>query len=437
MKTLFHVLQFEWKTLKRSRSLGVLLWVFLGAGVYGIYFGKFEIDEQRIRIAEVEEFEKQQFDSLMLRTKLDTTISANTQKYNSATMPSRFGLKGPFVYYVSKDLHPLAGLCLGQIDLFPAYYGFHIQALAKQLGTNELANPMKLLAGNFDLSYVIVFLLPLVIVALFYTVYASEKESGTLFLLRSEPIALGMVLLGKGLPRVLVILGLVTFLLALGFVIHGVSLADHFGLFFRWLWIIYGYSLLWILFMGIIVWLRQGSALSAILGLGGWLIFTVIAPALLNLFVSAQEPLPNRAEMIHAVRNLNDKNWNTPKSFVFDRFYADHPALNQGDTTDFIKWYYASFTLLDKEANRLKGTFEAQVKQRNELLEKWKWLAPAAWVHEKLSRTCGTDRRGHMAFLQEVHAFHEDLKSLYYPKIFNEQRFTMEDLKKLEERITL
>ena len=437
MKTLFHILQFEWKTLKRSRSLGVLLCVFLGAGVYGIYFGKFEIDEQRIRIAEVEEFERQQFDSLILRAKLDTTISTNKQKYNSATVPSRFGMKGPFVYYVSKDPHPAVGLCLGQIDLFPVYYGFHIQALAKQLGTNELANPMKLLAGNFDLSYVMVFLLPLVIVALFYNLYASEKEGGTLSLLKSGPIALRVVLLGKALPRVLVILGLTASLLVLGFILQGVSLADHSSLFFQWLLIIYGYSLLWILFMGVIVWLRQGSALSAILGLGSWLIFTIIAPALLNLFVSAQRPLPNRAELIHAVRNLNDKNWNTPKSFVFDRFYADHPVLNQGDTTDFIKWYYASFTLLDKEANRLKGTFEVQVKQRNELLEKWKWLAPAAWVHEKLSRTCGTDRGEHMAFLQEVHAFHEDLKNLYYPKIFNEQRFTMEDLEKLEERLAL
>ena len=346
-------------------------------------------------------------------------------------------MKGPFVYYVSKDPHPAAGLCLGQIDLFPVYYGFHIQALAKQLGTNELANPMKLLAGNFDLSYVMVFLLPLVIVALFYNLYASEKEGGTLSLLKSGPIALRVVLLGKALPRVLVILGLTASLLVLGFILQGVSLADHSSLFFQWLLIIYGYSLLWILFMGVIVWLRQGSALSAILGLGSWLIFTIIAPALLNLFVSAQRPLPNRAELIHAVRNLNDKNWNTPKSFVFDRFYADHPVLNQGDTTDFIKWYYASFTLLDKEANRLKGTFEVQVKQRNELLEKWKWLAPAAWVHEKLSRTCGTDRGEHMAFLQEVHTFHEDLKNLYYPKIFNEQRFTMEDLEKLEERLAL
>ena len=168
------------------------------------------------------------------------------------------------------------------------------------------------------------------------------------------------------------------------------------------------------------------------LGLGVWLIFTLITPALLNLFVLANEPLPNRADMIHTLRTMNDANWENPKSFVLDKFYPDNPKYNDGDTTNFDKWYYASFTLLDKEANVMQRQFEDQVRKRNALLEKWEWLAPAAMVHERLSQLSRTDRESHLEFVEEVHAYHQGLKELYYDRIFSGEQFSISDLEKLE-----
>ena len=187
--------------------------------------------------------------------------------------------------------------------------------------------------------------------------------------------------------------------------------------------------------MGLVIVLRQSAALSAIIGLGIWLMLTLISPALLNLFVLANEPLPNRAEVIHAVRNLNDRHWESPRAMVFDQFYAQNPQYDQGDTTDFNQWYYASFTLLDKEANRLKEQFEVQVARRHQWLKKWEWLAPAAMVHEKLSALSQTDRESHLQFVTQVNAFHKGLKDLYYPRIFANEVFTTADLQKLKERL--
>ena len=269
--------------------------------------------------------------------------------------------------------------------------------------------------------------------ALFYSLYAGEKEGGTLSLLQSQSTSLRMILFSKGLLRLLIIWGLATVLLLIGFVIQGISMGQNGQLFFPWLFIICGYCLFWAVLMGVIVWLRQSATLSAILGLGVWLVFTLISTSLLNLFVLADEPLPNRAEMIHAVRNLNDQNWELPKSFVFDKFYRENAEYNQGDTTDFNKWYYASFTLLDKEANALKVQFEEQVSKRNAMLEKWEWLSPAAMVHGKLSRISKTDRQNHLEFLTKVKDYHKGLKDLYYARIFEGEQFSLEDLKALEE----
>ncbi|MEM6320752.1 MAG: DUF3526 domain-containing protein [Bacteroidota bacterium] len=432
MKNILHILKFEWKNLGRSATLKALLLVFFAAGIYGIYFGKFEVEKQTTRMAAVQEYEQQQFAELLKATTLDTTTAENKAKYQLAVSPTGVGWTKHFTYYVTNEAPPLAGLCLGQRDLFPVYYGFNVTDLARQVNVGELANPMKLLTGNFDLSYVFTFLLPLLLIALFYDLYAAEKEGGTLSLLQAQPVSLNTILWSKVLLRLFIVWGVGASLLTLGFLLQGISILDNLALFGQWLTAISAYTLLWAGLMAGIVALKRSSALSAMLGLGVWLIFTLITPALINLTVSNSTPLPNRSEVIHTVRNVNDQNWESAKSFVFDKFYQENPQYNQGDTTNFNKWYYASFTVLDEAANDQKAAFEQQVQKRNALLKKWEWLAPAAMVHEHLSTISDTNRASHLRFVQNMYAFHDKLQQVYYDKVFAEAQFGQQDLEQLQ-----
>ncbi len=435
MKNLLHICRFEWKNLWRNNTLIILLLVFFGAGIYGIYFGKFEIQKQEDRMATVQEYERQQFDSLLTWVSLDTSIKANQINFRRAVSPTGEGRSKHFTYYVLHHTPPLAGLCLGQRDLFPVYYGLNVTDLARQMNIGELANPMKLLTGNFDLSYVIIFLLPLLIVALFYDLYAKEKEGGTLTLLQSQSVKLSTVLMGKGLLRLLIVLGSATGLLLLGFLLQGISLGQNAGIFFQSLGLIYTYCLFWTAVMAGIIALRKSSATSAIYGLGIWLLLTMISPALLNLFVSAKTPLPNRTDSVHELRTLSGKVWGSPRSFVYDQFYPKYPEYDKGDSINFNQWYYASFTLFDDKANSLNQEYESQVAKRNQLLKKWQWLAPAAMVHENFSSISKTDRESHIRFVKRIHEFHDDLKNTYYPKIFDDENFNKTELMELQAKL--
>ncbi|HAA19028.1 MAG TPA: hypothetical protein DCP28_09760 [Cytophagales bacterium] len=432
MKILMHILSFEWKILWRSQTLKVLLLVILGAGLYGIYFGKFEVEKQQARIAEVQAEQRQRFDSLLVWAQLDTTLEANRAKYARALMPSGSDYRTHSNYTVVNTPSATAGLCLGQRDLYPVYYNLNITDFARKVNTGELANPMKLLTGNFDLSYVIVFLLPLLIISLFYNLYSVEKEGGTLPLLRAQTVSLFTLLLGKSIIRLFLIWGVGAILLLLGFLLQGVPLAATESGFFRWLGILLAYTTLWALVMVGVVALRRSSALSAMLGLGLWLVFPLITPALINLSVSAAQPLPNRAEVIHAVRTQNDKNWEMPKSYVLNQFYAAYPEYAEVDTTEFYPWYYATFTVLDQEAQALKAVIDEQVQECNAQMARWEWLAPAAWVHERLAGLCHTDRQSQMAFLKEAQAYHEKIKDFYFARLYEGASITLEDLRKLE-----
>ena len=290
---------------------------------------------------------------------------------------------------------------------------------------------MKLLTGNFDLSYVFVFLLPLLVISLFFNLYAGEKEGGTLSLLVAQSKSIDMIFLGKGILRFLIVMGISTLLLVLGFLIQGVSIIENSSLFFQWFLTILVYSFLWSLIMAWITAMKKGTAVTAMLGLGTWLVLTLISPALLNLLVSANQPLPNRTEVSHAVREINDKNWDSPKSYVLNKFHAENPQFPRGDSTHFYSWYYAGFSVMDKELEPLKKEFENQVYSRNILIEKWMWISPAALIHEHLSAISKADRKSHMEFVKSTKDYHQELRTIYLTKLFTKENFTEQDLKKL------
>lgn len=437
MNSFFHILKFEWKQLWRSSVLRALILIVFGAGIYGIYFGKFEIEKQNDRIQEVKVYERTQFDSLLLWSSLDTSIVANKAKYEQALSPTGKGWKKHFTFYMVNKASDVSGLCLGQRDLFPVYYAINVGDLARQMNTGELANPMKLFSGNFDLSYVFVFLFPLLVIALLYNLYAGEQEGGTLSLLQSQSTPVNLILISKGLLRMSIIGGISFLLLVLAFVIQGISFVDNGDTFLYWISIVFGYCLFWAIVMGGVIWLRKSSSMSAILGLGIWLLLTIVTPALINIFVSAKVPSPERSELKHTIRTLNNEIWEKPKSFVWEQYYKDNPKHKDGDTTNFKKWYYASFTLLDKEVEVLNDSFEKQIREQNSLLNQWSWLAPAALVHETLSSLSRTDRQSHLDFLEEVKVNHQQLKEIYYDHIFSDKFFSTEDLKKLEKNLNV
>ncbi len=77
---------------------------------------------------------------------------------------------------------PLAIAAVGLSDLYP--HAFKVSAGSKDsfLFVDEIANPAHLLSGSFDLAFVIVYLYPLLLLALCYNVLSGEQEQGTLAL---------------------------------------------------------------------------------------------------------------------------------------------------------------------------------------------------------------------------------------------------------------
>ena len=93
---------------------------------------------------------------------------------------------------------PLAALAVGQSDLLPYYYDVSIYTNESTFQQNgEVENPLNLMVGRFDLAFVVIYLLPLLVLALSYNVLSEEREQGTLALTLSQPVSARSVVAAK------------------------------------------------------------------------------------------------------------------------------------------------------------------------------------------------------------------------------------------------
>ena len=116
--------------------------------------------------------------------------------------PTKFGGRlGP--RYATLPPAPLAPLAIGQSDLLPYY--FKVSTDARETSSRRPRSRIRIAcsSGRFDLAFVLVFLYPLLILAVTYNMLSAEKEQGTLALALSQPISLGTLVTGKVMLRAL------------------------------------------------------------------------------------------------------------------------------------------------------------------------------------------------------------------------------------------
>lgn len=226
-------------------------------------------------------------------------------------------------------------------------------------------NPLSFLAGRFDLSFVIVYLFPLIILALSYNMLSGEREQGTLQLLLSQPIGLRSIALGKAALRALVIFGLVALTPLIGLILSG---ADWRGGGFLprlllWVVAVAVYGVFWVALALIVNARGASSATNAVALAACWLLLALIIPSMLNVTVSSLYPVPSRAELITALRGAN-LDMRRDGSRLLSEFYQDHPELIPEGRGPNVNDLGLAFVTIQQEHKRRTGDVEARFEQQ-------------------------------------------------------------------------
>ncbi len=407
---------YEYLHFKAARGLLLLTGLLLAAGLYGIYYGTAEVGRQRQHLTELPVLARHQVAEL--KVKFPGPAEAGEIGYYH----QNYALHHPTAW---------AGLALGQRDVNPYYLKLRLLGLQGQLYASENVNPVKALSGNFDLAFVVVYLFPLLIIALGFNLLSSEREQGILPLLLAQPVSATQLVLAKLAFRLAVVLGLGALLSAVGLAWARVPLDGRVGL-----WLALGgvYCLFW---FGVVLLATAGqrsSSFNAVALLGAWLTLVVLVPSLLSVYVAAARPVPQGLALTMQQREAIHGGWDQPKTETMQRFFARYPQYRDTATIRerfAWRWYYAFQYLGDQSAAPLARAYAQGQAQRHVLAQQLAWLSPALSAQLSLNALAGTDLPAHLAFQQSATRYHDALRAFYYPFLFNKIPFTHADYARL------
>jgi len=424
LRTIF---QHEWRCLVADRSLAAIAGLFVILAAYGVFGG---VSWQRER-AEAVRRAMTEADSKLAEQKNELIANTATGK---TVVPWR-DPANPFVVSqaVTSPPGPMAGLAVGQSELYPYNANPSIFAIRHTLFTNyDLDNPMVLSAGRFDLGFVIVFLYPLLILAISYNMLSSERERGTLAMTLSQPVPLRTLLLGKVGLRAMVVVGMAAVLSVAGALAARVPLEVP-GVPARvllWTLLVVAYGLFWFAVALAVNAIGKSSGANAMILASIWIALVLVVPSLLNVAVSRIYPPPSRYAFLERVRGAENETQKIGQELL-KKYYFDHPELGpKGDPAaadDFMARFCAVREELARRVDPEIRRFEEQLANQQRLVSRARFLSPAIAMQEAVSDVSGTGLVRQKKYEEQAVAFVQKWKALYVPKVFQSVKLTPAD----------
>ncbi|WP_337177715.1 DUF3526 domain-containing protein [Paludisphaera sp.] len=428
---LLRIARHDLRCLAADRAAWILVAMLAGSVAYGVYNGSTWVRFQEATLAAVAEDEA----SRLVQLRRDAEAIAP----DAAAPVSWLDPRSPGVVAGSRGQRfaaappgPLAAMTVGQADLYPFYFKMTNRTKQTFIAGDEIENPSNLMAGRFDLGFVVVYLFPLLILGLSYNMLSAEREQGTLAMTLAQPVRLRAVLLGKALARAGLVLTLAIGLAVVGSLVAGVDLRApgvpaRLGL---WIATVAAYGAFWFALALAVNALGLASATNAVVLVSCWMALVVIAPALISVAVTSLHPVPSRVELIGAIREASSKA-SQEGSGLLAQYYEDHPELMPASSApiaaDFLVKLQAVQKTVDETIEPVMARYDDQLARQQELVDRLRFLTPAVATQEALNDVSGTSLGRHKHFMAQVDDFHQVWQNFFIPRVMRRERFSLDD----------
>jgi len=325
----------------------------------------------------------------------------------------------------------LAAFAVGQGDIQLSYIPVTSNSVITVTRDSELGNPVNMKRGAFDMAFVVIFLLPIFILAISYDMLSSEKERGTLAMVLSHPISLRKLMVSKMLSRAAIILAVI---LAAGFgalltVGTGLNSPDTWARFGIWLAATLLYSLFWFGLAVLVNSVSKNSSTNGIILAGSWLVLVVVVPTLVSVLATTTYPAPSRFEFITASREVQTR---VEKDYMkaLDKYYYDHAEYTpQGKEADFLATTLAKNEAVEKAMMPLFNRFRGQLAKQDDLVASLQFVSPAIMMQRVLNDASGASAARYAHFIDQVVDFRQTWMKYFTVRFLAEKPLRSADYK--------
>jgi len=412
MNLSFRIQQEFYFLLKSKAILGALLLLLLVSAV-SVGLGLNYVAKERQEIAQLIE------------------LDAEERAYKRSLAYDWGGAAYDAFHAVWNEPSDLTFAAIGQRDLNASMMRIRALAIEGQIYETDSVNPELALAGRFDFAFVAAYLLPLVILFVFYDLLAAERESGRFNLLTVTSRDWRSLWSPRVLLRFIGILLAVLLPLWIGMLVEGTELQTAMAATFAVFLLVTFWSVL-----ALVIASRQtlNSQTLASVSICVWVLLVLAIPIAGKVVIESSVMGIRGADVSLAQREAVNDAWDLPKSATMEPFYESHPQWS--DSAPLAagfhwKWYYAFQQVGDETAAELAREYREMLIARDDLTAQVAWLSPAVAIQRRLESLASTNLDAQLAYEEKIRQYHEQIRRAYYPALFRDIPFSKERLKEL------
>ncbi|MCY3966283.1 MAG: DUF3526 domain-containing protein [Acidobacteria bacterium] len=412
------LVKLELLRLRRSRAAWAILAFALFASFYSVWSG---VSWRESHSASLVAYEA------AIESKMDVWLETLAAIESGERFATPFDARPSQVEFAATHpVGPLGHLAVGSAELLPARA--NIGPLKNQNLMVErygFENPTTLTLGRFDLAFLIVVVLPLLMIALSFDVIAADRSRGTISLLLASRASKQRVIATRLLVRNGILVGIVALAVVLGIAMAPDGAAA-FGL--LWSLVFLAYSLFWIGLIYLVVGRTKRSETSAAVLVSLWALFTFAAPALANSAGEALYPLPSNLDYLSDARVAQNDAWKRRPELTA-RYLSDHPELvaNEQEAPEFAHAYFLANVMEIESTAPIVAAFEESHARRSAFVDRLQFTSPAIVAQRALFRIAGSDFDRTLSFLTQARAALTNLNDELRPVILASNRMSTED----------
>lgn len=492
---MWKVMKFEWRMLRADRTTLIVVSLFVPLTGYALWSGMSGLQQRQMA---AREFAKEQEGAINRARRVVEEDEAQAKAKGEPLDPARIGPRQPFttLFRLSEfqvSLPPLSSAALGrdQGELFPATYKYRLsdgdfvpslptgeaRSLSGLIPERPVNNPLELMLGRFDLGFIVLYIYPLVILALSFNLLSAERESGALASLLSQPIRLRSLVLGKLAVRAALVFVMAALLPGLaiyaGQKITGLE-TNLVRLLF-WVFAVSAYGAFW---FALSVWVNagaHGAARNALALFIAWIVIVIIIPSLGGLLAQTLFPAPAGADVAEAERSARfeaESSVTRPVLRILDEMGDRYPIIEGKEETmeryrravytDLIEIPSDSVILnrflrerpeiprriaayqlraIGRQARNesIEGKLAPLLAERHErqqrqqlLIASASLLSPTLALQKAVSGIAGADRSRHERFLDQLDRHIRGVYDLLLPRIYRSESVRASDFERIK-----
>ncbi|MCG8323325.1 MAG: ABC transporter permease subunit [Cytophagales bacterium] len=423
MKQIYIIGQYQLVRFLRNKLMVSSLLFFFILCIFSLFYGKKFVEKQEKVIYPIDTLnQKRDIETKALLSELEDSVLTEKQQYFALTLAQR---KGNTAIY-----RPTAfsSFSIGQKDNYPYYKKISFGNNVYDVEVSEIQNPDKLQVGNFDLSFMFIYLAPLLIIALGYNALSGEEDNNTIRLLKMQ-VSESKIIAGKLLFLFAILTIAATVASFTGFYLNDMNIHEHGSKLIVWLLISYSYFFFWIGIVAFVISFKANSSINALVLGSIWIISLLLVPSIVHREVTSSKD----NQLVDILLNKRGDGVNIleiPKEKLVDTMYTmSHPYaidLDSSVSTQIIQ-LAAGTEIRTRENNSLGRAIVDKQQKEYEKAEGFNIINPGYTIQNAYNRLAGTEIENYHDYLLAAEEYQTRMRYLIYDYMFRPRKFTLAD----------